>query len=340
MRRAGHSRAGLRRAGIGAATAVLAVSAAVGCTRPLEDTSPPPTALAIVEPVLVGAAVPRSRVANLDALEGETGERLSIVRTFVRWETEFPDADHQQIIDAGYPIHLSIRPRREDGQNIAWADLATATDGDPLMAEIRAWAARIALLPPGSYVTFNHEPDTTDSAPNGDAADFVAAWRNVMPIWTESGVTGAWVLTGGAFSGADEGLGVAGRADEWYPGDDVVDVIGADLYNWHTCQGGERPWRPFAQLLSPPLAFAEAHGKPLVVPEFASVEDATVEGRKAEWIDGVRATLAEPEVAARVEFVAWFNVTAPGGTWPDCVWDINTSSSSVTAFGELLASDD
>ncbi len=35
--------------------------------------------------------------------------------------------------------------------------------------------------------------------------------------------------------------------------------------------------------------------------------------------------LAAPEIAEQVLFVSWFDVTAPGGTFPNCVWDHDTS---------------
>ncbi len=321
----------------------LLVVTAGACTRPIDEAAeagrldPSPV---VVTPVTIGSAVPGSSAANLERLESLAGQRLELVRVFARWDTPFPTPDHQAIIDSGRAIHLSVRPRRDNGENIAWSSLANATDGDPLMAEIDQWAQAMTALPPGSYVTLNHEPDTRDSAPNGAAPDFIGAWRNVMPRWSAGGSQAAWVLTGGRFSGASEGLGEFGAAEQWYPGDDVVDVVGADLYNWHWCQGGERPWREFSTLLAAPLEFARAHDKPLVVPEFGSVEDPSVPGRKAEWFDGVADTLSDPAIAADVEFVAYFNVTAPGGTWPDCVWDVDTSTSSAEAFARLVATDD
>jgi hypothetical protein len=137
-------------------------------------------------------------------------------------------------------------------------------------------------------------------------------------------------MTGGAFSD--------GRAEQWYPGDDVVDVIGADPYNWYTCQGTTRPWVPFADLIAAPLAFARSHTKPLALPEFGSVEDPARPGRKAQWILDATAVLTDESVAPDLEFVSWFNVTAPGGTYPDCIWDYDTSPESADAFRAMVRS--
>lgn len=323
MPRAGRSRPALL------ALALLAVTACVG-SEP--EVAPPTstTAIDVAARPLIGAAVRGGRLLELRELEASVGE-LEMVRLFARWDSEFPDADHRVMIERGLPIHLSIRPRLEDGGVIPWADLARLEDRPDLAAEVDAWAERLAELPPGSYVTFNHEPDTSDSAANGDAADFVAAWRRVVPRWTDdTGLRSVWVLTGGRFGSTVE-------AERWYPGDDVVDVVGADLYNWHTCQGSDRPWRSLEQLLAAPSAFARDRGKPLAVPEFASVEDPAVPGRKAQWIDDVGRLLDGGSLDTELEFLAWFDVTAPDGNWPDCEWDLHTSPEAETAFAGLLA---
>ena len=45
-----------------------------------------------------------------------------------------------------------------------------------------------------------------------------------------SNVSWTWTMTDWAFETTDERA-----ADNWYPGDDVVDVIGADAYNFSDC---------------------------------------------------------------------------------------------------------
>ena len=46
--------------------------------------------------------------------------------------------------------------------------------------------------------------------------------------------------------------------------------------------------------------------------------------------------LLGPSMVDVVEFAIWFDVTAPGGTWPDCVWDYDTSPASRDAFAQLM----
>ncbi len=282
---------------------------------------------------LIGIAVPGGRAVEVRDVELVTGATFDIIRMFVRWDDTFPSPDSQSLIEANRRLHLSIRPVDSSGAAIPWAELATAQPGEDRYDELVQWIDRVVALGPGTYFTINHEPETADSRSNGTADDFIAMWRRTVDLLRERGGTEirtVWTMTNGAFSD--------GRASEWYPGDDVVDVIGADIYNWFTCQGTDRPWQELDALMAPALAFAQNREKPLALPEFGSVEDRSNLDRKADWIVNAERTLLVPDVAAAIEFVIWFDVTAPGGTWPDCVWDYDTSPASRDAFSHMMLS--
>ncbi|MEM7341620.1 MAG: hypothetical protein AAF467_23435 [Actinomycetota bacterium] len=280
--------------------------------------------------VLVGAAVPGSDPEALAGLEADIAATVGVVRVFTRWNTPFPTADHQRLLDEGRTLHLSVRPRTDDGTVIAWRALADAEPGSDVYERLVEWVDAVAPLGEQVYFTMNHEPETSDSAANGDAADFVAAWRRTVEVLRERGGTDTrTVLVLGRSAYA------SGEIDEWYPGDDVVDVIGVDPYNWYDCQGTDRPWLMPDELLAPALAFAAEHGKPLAVPEIASSEDWANPQRKADWIDALADTLATPLVAEQVEFVAWFSVI--DRSWPGCAWPYDSSTESADAFARLIS---
>ncbi|MGH1505655.1 MAG: glycosyl hydrolase [Acidimicrobiales bacterium] len=282
-------------------------------------------------PPWVGATVPGGDASEIHAWEEEIGHRFDLVRRFARWDDVVAQSDLVDLLESGHRIHLSIRPVTQSGTVIPWRVLADSQPGDPRFGQLQAWVDLVIDLGPEVMVTINHEPETRESAANGTAADYVALWRRFAELVRERGGDDqvlVWTMTGGAFDD--------GRADEWYPGDDVVDVVGADLYNWWTCQGTDRPWRPMSELVAAPLAFADAHDKPLAIPEFASADDPADPSRRADWMADAADTLLGAEVAERLLFVAWFDVTAPGGTWPDCVWDHDLTPESTRAFGELV----
>jgi hypothetical protein len=323
--------------GVPFVAAAITAAAVAGCTTsstatPVEDTTTS-TPTATSSEVAVGIAVPGGDPLRVAEIEARAGQDFELIRLFARWEDVVPDSGIQTLIESGHAIHLSVRPRRSDGSDIPWAQLAEAGPGDPFYDEMMGWIDRILALPAGTYITINHEPETRDSAPSGTAEDFVAMWRRFAQLLRERGgadVPLVWTMTGGAFRGA--------TATTWYPGDDVVDVIAGDLYNWHRCQGSERDWVSFEDLLAPVLAFAEDRDKPVAVPEFASVEDPADPERKAAWIRSTTEYLLRPEVADQVAFVAWFDVTGAGGEWVDCVWDHDSSAASTEAFDEMIRS--
>lgn len=298
---------------------------------------PPPTATTLVEPPgpLMGIAVPEGRIETILDIEDEVGETFHLIRIFLRWEHDLADSDVATLQAGGRAIHLSVRPVRSDGSVIPWADIASAAPGEALHDEMVAWADAVVALGPDARFTFNHEPETRDSAPNGDALDYRQAWRRMAELVRERGGTEtALVWTVGL--GALESPG--GRA--WYPGDDVVDVIGADLYNWFTCQGTDRPWISFEDLIEPAVAFAAERGKPLALPEFASAEDPDDPRRRAGWMDAATDVMVSWDPTERsgveLDFVAWFDVTAPGGTYPDCRWEHRTDVETRRALGRMV----
>lgn len=280
--------------------------------------------------VKFGLAVPRSDPDRLLEVETLAGAEVGVVRVFTRWDTRFPTASHQRLLDDGRVIHLSVRARTDAGVVISWADIAAAEPGSAIHDRLVEWAEAIAPYSSQIYFTFNHEPETRDSAANGTAEEYVAAWRRVVEIVRANGgedIKTVVVLGRGAY--ADGSIG------QWYPGDDTVDVVGVDPYNWYDCQGGERPWRMPSELITPALDFAMARDKPLAIPEIASTEDPLDPGRKPEWIRALGDALESPDLAGHIEFVAWFSVV--DSSWPDCDWVYDSSLESADALAELVA---
>lgn len=279
--------------------------------------------------VLVGLAVKGSDPVAIGAVEQLAEAEVGIVRVFARWDTIFPSANHRALLANGRPIHLSVRPRTDDGRVVPWADIAEAEPGSTTYDELNRWLEIVASYGSQIYFTLNHEPETNDSAANGDSAEFVAAWRKMVGMLRSAGggdVRTVLVLGRGAYRD--------GSIDNWYPGDDVVDVVGVDPYNWYRCQGSDRAWTGPRELLEPALAFAAAHGKPLAVPEIASTEHPDDSKRKADWIRELGDVLADPAVAEQLEFLIWFSVH--DRAWPDCQWEYDSSPQSTAAMADLL----
>ena len=87
-------------------------------------------------------------------------------------------------------------------------------------------------------VTFHHEPEAGPNTAYGNNEDFKAAFRKFVEVFRAEGATNvsfAWTMTHWAFEVGDSRPSDRRRAAIWYPGDDVVDFIAGDPYNWNNC---------------------------------------------------------------------------------------------------------
>lgn len=101
-----------------------------------------------------------------------------------------------------------------------------------------------------------HCSQTTDHA--RAAQSFVAAWRRVVTIFRQGGVTNvSWTWNVNTFPPPPSDWGIDPHIDTYYPGDEYVDWVTADHYDY-----GPIAW------LDPIEAFARAHGKPFGVVEW------------------------------------------------------------------------
>ena len=109
-----------------------------------------------------------------------------------------------------------------------------------------------------------------------------------------------------------------------YPGDQYVDWVAADAYNWYPGKGGSN-WRSFADAFASFHQWASAThpDKPQMAEETGVQEDPSDPGRKAAWITDMAATIKSwPQMKA----VVWFNSNQIYPWW----WD--SSSASLDAF--------
>ena len=187
-----------------------------------------------------------------------------------------------------------MKSRRVNGSTILWRDVANAQPGSTLYNQIVGWATAVKTFGAPMYFIFNHEPEAAASDSMGTAQEFIAAWRRVITIFRDQGVTNAkyvWTMTDYAFWRTD-----GGRATLWYPGDDYVDAIASDDYNWSNCRPGiNTAWRSLEWIAGWMRDFGLAHpGEQLMLMEWASHEDPNVPGRKASWIADAQALFKKP----------------------------------------------
>ncbi|MFD5655978.1 glycosyl hydrolase [Streptomyces hirsutus] len=314
--KAGRPAASRRRALITSAAVVCAVLVAVLALRNTSETSGTdeecrPTEL--LEPpcgAWFGAFVPHER-ANLEekvrAYEEKVGRKLDIVYTY--HDMSLPEGDRregqllspeEQRVGEDRMLLLSWESKwwgGTKGQQPRWAEIV-AGDLDTTVIDVQAQRIKDYGQRTGKkvFLSFDLEMDTRTPA-NGTPAQYVRAYRHLHDRFRELGVDNVvwtWIITGYLNHG-DLFKGM-------YPGDEYVDWIGYNQYNYYRCHKTE--WLTFEQTQTATHEWIRENisaDKPLMLSEFGSAVDSTRPERQAEWyaqvpsvlkgLEGVKAAL-------------------------------------------------
>lgn len=269
-----------------------------------------------------GSTTTLTNTTIINDFETMVGRKMDVHRIFLRWNSDVPASVGDTVVRQRTPI-LSFAAMRTDGSTVSYASIINGS----MDADIHRQAAAIAALKVPLYLSFQHEPDV--ALGYGTAAEYVAAWQHYVNVFRAAGVTNVawtWIMVPSSFLPKPVGAGAAA----FYPGDDYVDYLALDGYNWYGCQANKpQEWRPLTAIATNFRTFGLGKGKPLMLAEFGSVEDPAQPGRKAAWLRESMQTLARwPE----------FKVASYFNTHGNCSWWADSSSASLSAFREVAAS--
>jgi hypothetical protein len=151
-------------------------------------------------------------------------------------------------------------------------------------------------------------------------AKYIAAYRHVHDLFVADGASNVvWVWCPLV---ADVPAEPWNHWRNYYPGDDYVDWIGLDSYNWGTSSSC-CTWQTFGEL-STDLYDDYAGRKPLILAETSSAE---VGGDKAAWIDDLHQQLKTRFSAIRA--VVWFDINK------ETDWRIASSARTLAAYQSM-----
>lgn len=269
------------------------------------------------------------------AHESDLGTQLAGVRQYRKWNSVLFPADSQWARDTGHTLYVSIRSERTDGTKITYADVAAAAPGSGIHNQLLNQAQQIKSFGAKVYIAYNHEPEASEASAMGTGPEFVAAWRKVIDVYRQAGVTNAeyvWTMTGYSFRRTD-----ARAAVNYWPGADYVDAIGADVYNWGACRTEDGGWASLAQAVDPLRKWAQQYPtKPIVLMEYSSVEDPNQPGRKAQWIAEATTLFQQPGYEQFQGALQWSGRNYTHTL--DCDFDYLSSDSSKSAMRAMAAS--
>ncbi len=297
--------------------AVLAITLMTACAS-LEGVAPTievePVALA--EHVAFGAFTYGGVWQGMEpvvSLETELGRPLDVVHWFMNWDHAYDPRMAAAVAAGGRTPLISWQPMRQDV-----GDIAAGVHDDVM----RSWARGVRTAAPGLVYLRPFPEMNGDWVPwNGDPDAFRAAWRRMTAVFEEEGADNVrWVWSPNVTDGPRT---EANRMENYYPGDDQVDVLGLSGYNW----GETRPyigWRSFEDVFASGYARITALGpQPLWLTELASSDEG---GDKSAWVREMFASTAFPRIATLV----WFD------EHKEADWRLRSAPEVVQAFQESL----
>ena len=250
-------------------------------------------------------------------VEDALGRRLDVVHWFMGFDDAYEPDLVNSVLDGGRAPMISWEPTHATVAAIA----SGAHD-----AYLRDWAR--GLRDAGGAVYLRPFPEMNGNwAPwNGDPDTLIAAWRRMAAIFDAEGATNVrWVFSPNV---TDEPRTDANRMERYYPGDDVVDVLALDGYNW----GDTRDWSTWTSFEDVFRAGYDriAHIGPQPI-WFAEVASAEAGGDKAAWVADM---FASAETAfPRLEALVWFDERK------EADWRIASRPEVLDAFRAALVHD-
>jgi hypothetical protein len=228
-----------------------------------------------------GAPSDQARVEAVTGFERDMGRRLDIAATYRSWKQRFPQDSDTELLSGGR--YLLLTWSGTDTREIV------AGRHDALIRE-RARDLRALGKPVFLRWQSGMDSESVRDSKIHSAGDFVAAWRHLRDLFREEradNVAWVWSPTAGGFRSGD--------AESFYPGDDQVDWIAAEVY-----PGGTYDYRDFSEAARFFMDWAGKRPKPIMIPEFGVPR--SYGERRAEWLRKTAVYLQNPQVKAVVYF--------------------------------------
>ncbi len=197
---------------------------------------------------------------------------------------------------------------------------------------IRRWAKEARKWGHPFFLRFNWEMNGdwfpwSEQVNGNSSGQFVAAWRHIHELFGQEDVNNVtWVWCPNVIAS-----GVDAQLDHYYPGNDYVDWLCMDGYNWGKNPARPDAWKSFSAVFGKTYDRLRklAPTKPIMIGEISATE---VGGSKAAWISKM---LEEelPNDFPAVKALVWFNWDTDGMDWV-----IESSQDAQAAFAKGIAS--
>jgi glucose/arabinose dehydrogenase len=193
---------------------------------------------------------------------------------------------------------------------------------------IRSWAEGAKSVDVPIIIRFAQQQSTEPGVRSwypwqGDPDGYRAAYRHIVALFRQEGARNVQFLW--------SAIALDQWASEYYPGDDIVDLVGTTVLNQGTVPEAEwAKWHTFDELFSGQYQAALQWDKPMVITELATAEQG---GDKAAWLrDCFNSLKAKYPL---VQGMLLLEVQSDH-EWPEINWSVASSQESLAAFKQAI----
>ena len=278
--------------------------------------------------------VPYEEFTTVEEFEQLVGHKMHYVLWFQAWG----DSDHafrgdwiQLASQKGLTPVITWEPWVRDFANPS-AEQPTYSLGSIAAGEhddyVRWWAQASRSVGVPIIIRFAHEQSTEPGVRlwypwQGDPEGYKAAFHHIVAVFREEGADNVQFLW--------SAMWLNEWASLYYPGDDVVDMVGTTILNHGTVPTVPwAQWQSFDELFRVPYESALQWGKPIVLTELGSADQG---GDKAVWLRDCFTSLE-----ARYPLVAGVLLleVESDREWPEINWSVASSPESLGAFRKAI----
>ena len=292
-----------------------------------------------------GRHYPSNALSLIDSFESLSNHEIGSVMWYPTFADNFPTKACRELINHNYIPHLTWELFFPD--SVAYNTMPIDDNYD-LMNQIlngihddyiEQFALDAKSLKSKIYIRFLHEfngnwylwSGNKNGAENGGPEKVVAVWKYIVDKFRSKGATNVkWVWNPHGPS-IDINQDAWNNIDKYWPGDNYVDWIGMDAYNWYPKDpwGGKRPYRDFDNCFGELYkACQKLSEKPMMIAEFGSPEFEYDGTNKAAWITDAFDQIKNNY--PKIKLILWFHINK------ELDWRINSSSSSLKAYQKAI----
>jgi hypothetical protein len=276
----------------------------------------------------VGAFV--NGLGNLENFQTLIGKELAVVLWYVHWRDPFPSAEAELVWSNGSIPLITWEPW------ISWEAVRPLTTLEAIAsgsfeAYVRSFLQAAKDWGKPLFLRFAHEMNgywypwsgIHNGSREAGAENYKRAWIYIYNVREELGaekVNLVWCPNNTSLP--DESWNTP---EAYYPGDQYVDWVGVDGYNW-----GYNEWQSFDSVFSGIYQkLTSLTTKPFMIGEFSSATgEAGGIDKKAAWITDAFARIKSSY--PRIKAFCWFNIKKERD------WRVESSSDALNAFKNSL----